>query len=249
MGAKPIIYFDGHYVSADAALMADLTPGRHRKVGVFETLRAVDGKPEFFPEHAQRLQRGLRQLHIVRPWTNAALGSIIRSTIRRNPPFPYARVRVLVFKDRGKVHGAVTVQKYLPPSQRQYRRGLRLKIIKTKKPATARWANVKSLDYRLFKNAMDQAQGQGYDDAFLLNAKGHIFETTRANVFIILDGKLRTPPLSSGCLNGIIRRYVLAEAYRQRLPVVEEPLTTAMLRQAQEVFLTNSLVGVIPVAR
>ena len=115
-------------------------------------------------------------------------------------------------------------------------------LIKTKRAANRRLAEVKSLDYGLFAKAYAAALSRGFDEALLLNNRGHIFEASRANIFWIKDGILCTPPLSSGCLNGITRQQIITQARRLKIPLKEEILTPQLLRKADEVFLTNSLI-------
>ena len=85
----------------------------------------------------------------------------------------------------------------------------RVCLIKTNRTANDRLADVKSLDYELFAEAFVKPKSQGFDEALLLNRRGHIFEASRANIFWVKDKVLYTPPLSSGCLNGITRQQVI----------------------------------------
>ena len=120
-------------------------------------------------------------------------------------------------------------------------------MIKTNRPANDRLANVKSLDYELFAKAYAQARAQGFDEVLLLNRRGYIFEASRANIFWIKDNVLYTPPLSSGCLNGITRQQVIKQAKILRISIKEKNLTPKILKEADAAFLTNSLIGIKPI--
>jgi len=246
---KYIFYLDGQYLKAEQGLLDVFTPGRIRWHGAFETMCALDGKVEWLEEHLQRLLRGLKALRVRHHYTLPALKRIVRRVARRNPSIKLGRLRAMVFEAGHTVHCAVMMLDYQPLSSEQYRAGLKVSIIKTKRPATARWADVKSLDYGLFASAYDKARSSGYDEALLVNAKGHVFEASRANIFILSGGTLITPPLTSGCLDGIVRRQVMAFARRFGIPVLEKDLTVPVVRSAQGIFLTNSMVGMVPVAR
>ena len=245
--AKYIFYLDGQYLSADQKLLYAFTPGRGKWHGVFETMRAARGQAEYLDEHLSRLRQGLKVLKIRHDYTMDGLKRIVRQVIKQNPSIKLGRLRVMVFTEGKTVHCAVMILKYDPPSSQQYREGLRISVVKTNRPATARWADVKSLDYELFADAYERAKTAGYDDALLVNSKGHVFETTRANIFIRWGGKLLTPPLTSGCLNGIVRRRVIAAARRLNIPMLEKNLSVAMVKNAQEVYATNSMMGVIKI--
>jgi branched-chain amino acid aminotransferase len=127
------------------------------------------------------------------------------------------------------------------------KKAYRVCLIETNRAANDRLADVKSLDYGLFAEAFAQARAQGYDEALLLNRSGFIFEASRANIFWIKDKVLYTPPLSSGCLNGITRRQVLKGAKSLKIPVKEGSLTPEILKGADTAFLTNSLIGIKPI--
>jgi branched-subunit amino acid aminotransferase/4-amino-4-deoxychorismate lyase len=117
-------------------------------------------------------------------------------------------------------------------------------LVKTDRAGNDRLSNVKSLDYGLFAKSYEIARSQGFDEALLLNRHGHIFEASRANIFWIKDSVLYTPPLRSGCLNGITRQQVIKQAKKLRTTVKEKDLTPQVLKKADAAFLANSLIGI-----
>lgn len=96
-------------------------------------------------------------------------------------------------------------------------------------------AGLKTTSYAENVVALARAKDQGASEAIFANTAGHLCEGTGSNVFVVLDGRLATPPLSSGCLAGITRELVCEVA-----DVVEEDLTLSVLGDADEVFLTSS---------
>lgn len=246
---KVTVYFDGKYIKADPRLLGAFVPGVLPFNGVFETIRYAGGVIEFIDEHVGRLMAGLKILSIRHGFSVSGLKAVLRQVVKKNSGIKSGRLRLMVFQAGGHTHCLATMAVYHPPSAQQYRRGLRLKLIKTRRPATARFAGVKSLDYTLFARAHQQALAAGCDDALLVNAAGRVFEASRANIFIVREGALVTPPLSCGCLNGIGRRTVMAIARRLGIKVREQNLTPAMVRRGGKIFLTNSLMGMMPVGR
>lgn len=107
----------------------------------------------------------------------------------------------------------------------------------------------KSLNYLENYLARQQAQQAGYNDAFFLNPAGNITECSTANLFLIAQGKLITAPASEGLLPGIMRAKLLSLAAKLGLVAEERPLSKQLLQQAETVFITNALLGAMPVAR
>jgi branched-chain amino acid aminotransferase len=88
------------------------------------------------------------------------------------------------------------------------------------------------------------AKNMHCNDAVVLNVNQRIADTTLSNIFILLDGSWRTPPLSEGPINGVMRRYLLSQLKKDGIPVEELPLTPEDLDQAQEIILTNVMSGI-----
>ncbi len=243
---KLIFYLDGKYAKADLKLLNSFTPGHHHWHGVFETMRVCGGTAESVDAHLSRLLKGLKVLKVKHAYTSNYLKRIIRGVISKNPAINLGRLRLMIFTEDNDVHCTAMVLPYAPPSAKQYQVGLKLTVIKTKRKPSSKYADVKSLDYSIFADAHKHAQASGFDDAVLLNTKGHVFESTRANVFIAHEGNLITPPLSSGCLNGIVRQEVIKRAKLLKISVYEQAITLKMLQRAEHIYLTNSLLGIIP---
>lgn len=241
MASKSAIFIDGKYVDAGEDLIRAFTPGDLSGDGVFETIRTVKGRIEFFDEHLGRLFKGMRVLKIKCRYSPAQLKAIARRVLKRNSSMPLGRLRIIVMAG-APAHCVVTAVPYVPYTDTQYRRGLAAAVCKTSHPAGARHADVKSLAYARFA----AQYRKGSDEAILVNARGHVCEATRSNLFCVYKGVLMTPPLSSGCLNGLQRRRVLEVARASGISVAEKNITPAMLQKADHIFLTNSLIGIIP---
>jgi branched-chain amino acid aminotransferase len=97
-------------------------------------------------------------------------------------------------------------------------------------------ANYKTSNALIYAIAAQQAKANKWNDALLCNTHDHIIESTIANIFWIKDDKVYTPPLTEGCVAGVMRRYVV-----QKIAVAESILTTEILQQADAVFLTNAI--------
>ena len=102
----------------------------------------------------------------------------------------------------------------------------------------------KSLNYGEQILELRRARAKGFDDCLFFNERGYVTESTRANLFIIQSGKLITPPVSDGLLPGIIRQKIV-----DHFPACEEHITREQLTSCQGAFLTNSLLGVMPISQ
>ncbi len=241
------LFLDGKYIQPGDQLLDDLTPGRRPLRGVFETMRARQGRIVFCDEHLKRLSDGLKCLGLKDPLSPRRWKTVLRRLLKQDP-FAHSRARILVWREGRCLRYAAMVLKYEPPSRSQYRRGMRVVTAATNRSASSRQARVKSLDYALFADAYQRAAALGFDEALLLNAQGHVFEASRANIFVVQNGVLLTPPLGSGCLDGIMRAHVIRKALRHKVPVRECSLTVNGILHSDGAFITNALIGTMPLA-
>jgi branched-chain amino acid aminotransferase len=109
-------------------------------------------------------------------------------------------------------------------------------------------AGLKTTSYADNVVALARAADQGAIEAIFANTRGELCEGTGTNVFVVVDGVLRTPPLESGCLAGITRDLVIEWCLEYGLPVVEESMPLDVIDVAEEVFITSSTKDVMPVA-
>ncbi len=242
-----MLFLDGKYIQPDDKLLDELTPGHRRLYGVFETMRARQGRVIFCDEHLQRLSDGLRCLGLENPLSRRRWKTVLRRLLKQDT-FAHSRVRILVWREGRCLRYAAMALKYEPPSMSQYRRGIRVVTAATSRRASLRQARVKSLDHALFADAYRRAAALGFDEALLLNAKGHVFEASRANIFVAQNGVLLTPPLGCGCLDGIMRGRVIRQALRHKIPVRECNLTVKDIIHSDGAFITNALIGAMPLA-
>jgi branched-subunit amino acid aminotransferase/4-amino-4-deoxychorismate lyase len=108
---------------------------------------------------------------------------------------------------------------------------------------------LKSLNYLLYLLVRTRAEERGYEDAILTNGAGEICECTTSNLFFFRQGRLETPALSSGLLPGILRQALMECLEEAGQPVYEVRITPEALPGCEEVFVTNSLVEILPVGR
>jgi branched-chain amino acid aminotransferase len=247
---RPVIWLDGKFVKAGDSLLHSLTPGILKAKGIFETMRAQKGRILRFEDHFRRMSRGLKVLSIRRVVSFAAIRQNIRHVLKANC-LKDARVRLMVWQKGGhaspiggRLHCAVIAAALQPPSVRQYAKGFKAMLTGGHRRRTP--VPIKSLDYRIFRQSLQKARAAGCDEALLLNRKGELIEGSRTNIFLVKDGVLLTPPAAGGCLPGITRQAVLDRARRLKIRCVSRPLKAMDLLEADEAFLTNALLGIMP---
>ena len=238
------IYLDGQLVKADRDLMDALTPGCVARRGVFETMRTYQRAVFAWSEHLARMERGMRRLNIRPPCTRRQWHSHLQGLLRINQ-LTQARVRLAVWDDDKRSRAAIVVQPLKAYPGSQYRRGFHAIVSGIRRNRT-RHSHIKSLDYGPFRRAFLEAKKQKRDEAILLNNRNELTEASRSNLFYVKRGDLHTPAVSCGCLNGITRQVVICLARQAGIPCKTVRAGLRRLTGADEAFLTNSLIGIMP---
>lgn len=233
-------YWNGRLAPAEEVRIAPDDAGFLFGDGLFETLRADDGRPRDLSAHLDRLSAGLRRLGIAPPESRCDLGRAV-TEVAKAAPRPLARLRITV--SRGTAAGPtrlITASPYEPPGEPVAAILLTGSRIDSLSPL----AGLKSLCYQTNRVVLRQAEARGAFEGLLLNEHGRLAEGSRSNVALVLPDGIFTPPESEGCLPGTVRRRLL-----ERGAIRERPLTLEDLAAAEGLLLMNSLIGVLPVSR
>ena len=255
--AERVLWVNGRYVSGDEPAVRADDRGLLYGDGFFETVRLYGKEPFRLSEHLERLRRSCARFGISLGLTEEAVRGVLaellfctglsktsaRITVTRGPHtgdlgLPASSAPTAIIEVRPLV---------LPPPQ-WYERGLRLHVSEFAVSPQHPLAGHKSLNYFIFLAARDAARRAGADEALLLDPTGQVVEAATSNIFCVRKGLLRTPPLDSGALPGVTRRAVLELCHAEGLPCREVPLPLKEVATSDEVFLTNSLVELLPVA-
>lgn len=242
---KIIHYLDGYLQESLEKHLERLTPGCLNGPGMFETMRTVKGEVFLLEPHLKRLTAGLQLIGLSNPLTAERWRMVIQKTMEANH-LKEARVRVMVWQDGPHTECSVIVRPLILPSAAVYRKGYKLAVVDERRPLT-RLSHVKSTDYGIFWRALEQAQVRLCDEAVLLNEDGKIAEASRSNLFWIKNDVLYTPSVAAGCLAGITRQTILKIARAQGLKVRLVKASLKSLLAADAAFVTNSVIGVMPV--
>lgn len=251
------VWLDGRVVDAADARVPVTDHGLLYGDGVFEGIRAFGRRVFRLADHLARLRVSAAAIGMALPLDEAGLRDVVLATLRalgRDDAY----VRLVV--TRGE--GALGVDPSSCPRPRAFCIAAEAAIFPAEKLAagldlvTVSWRRpgldvidprVKSLNYLNNALAKQEARQRGADEALLLNAAGAIAEASVANVFVLHGRTLATPPPTDGCLEGITRRTVLELAPGLGLAAGERSLSRTDLLGADEVFLTGTGAGIVPV--
>src|SRR5262245_15812201 len=253
------IYIDGKYYGERDAKISVFDHGLLYGDGIFEGIRAYDGRVFKLKEHIDRLFYSAKGILLTIPMSHRDMMDAVVETCRRNK-IRDGYVRLLVTRgvgtlglnpNRCKKPSVIVIadQVQLYPAE-LYARGMEIVTVATTRNLhSALNPAIKSLNYLNNILAKIEANNAGCEEAIMLNAEGFVSECTGDNLFIVKDGQLFTPPLSAGALYGITRRTVMEIAAESGCSVSEPNLTRYDLFNADECFLTGTGAEIVPVVK
>lgn len=249
------------YINYNGSILGEETPvasahnrGLRYGDGIFETMKLIHGEIQLEKFHFERLFESLKALQFVLPadLTPEFLKEQIGLLVTRNEVRHAARVRLNLFRKNGGLYDLsdhtpefVIEALPLPDNHLQFSpRGLFVDIYPDARKACDRFAGIKSNNYLPYLMGALFAKQNNLDDALILNDRNRICEATISNVFWVRRNKIFTPPLSEGCIAGVMRRHLLSLLRKHNFDVEEKSLEVDELCEAEEVFLTNAISGI-----
>lgn len=240
-----MIFLDGQYQKIGRSKLDTLAPGVVSDDGVFETMLIYQRQMIDFDSHWKRMEQGLKLLGRKALLTQQQAKQVMEELVEKNK-LTVARVRIAMWRDGKQKRISIVAVPQEMLSDRDIQKGLKGCVSSVVRNRT-RTSHIKSMDYALFRRAYEVASDQGYDEAVLFNAQGFLVEGTRTNIFFIKNKELFTPAIYCGCLSGITRRKIIKIAKAQAMKCYTGKWTSKDLMTADEVFLTNSGGGILPV--
>lgn len=253
------IWMDGKLVEWRKANIHVLSHGLHYASCVFEGERLYDGVIFKGREHSERLIRSAKLLDMAMPWTADQIDQMKEEVVKANK-LTNAYIRAIAWRGPEQIGVSAQATKthmacaawdwgtYYSAEKRE--KGIALKTSKWRKPApdTAPTESKASGLYMIGTISKHAVEREGYDDALMLDYRGNAAEATGANLFVVKDGTLITPP--ADCfLNGITRQTVIQLAKDMNIPFKEDFIKPGDLKNVQEIFLTGTAAEVTAVGR
>lgn len=253
------VYLNGKIVPSKEALVSVFDHGFLYGDGIYETMRVYDRVIFMLNEHLQRLHRSASLIGLTIPIDADGLKIAIYETLIANA-LGNAYVRLTISRGQGELGldpdlcpqatVAIIAQELREYPKAYYENGISFIIPNTRRNLKeAVNPQIKSLNFLNNILAKIEAKKQGAYEAVMLNARGKLTEGTICNLFFYKDGVVCTPSLACGILDGITRGIVIELAGREGLSVKEGAFTRADLYSAEEVFVTNTTMEVMPVSK
>ncbi|KAA9040676.1 hypothetical protein FW778_01150 [Ginsengibacter hankyongi] len=218
--------------------------------GLFETMKIVGGKIINKDFHFERLFNGiaLMQFDIPKNFHTAFLFNKIIELVKKNNHVALARVRLMIFRGNGGIFDPENLRpNYIveswPLSNQMTlnENGLVVDVFPGAKKSCDNFSNLKSNNYLPYVMAGLYAKKNKLNDCIVLNSFDRVCDSAIANIFIIKKDKIITPPLSEGCVAGVMRRWMLEKSGLKKYKILEKNLSVNDIENADEFFLTNSI--------
>ncbi len=218
--------------------------------GLFETIKIVNGRITLKNFHFERLFHGLIILDFEIPLylTPIYLEKEIIKLALTNGHSASAKVRLVLFRDKGDLYDPENHHPHFiietssqSDNTKLNTNGIVIDIYPHTKKSCDILSNIKTNNFLPYVLAAIYAKKNKLNDCILMNVNDNICETTIANIFLIKDNLVYTPSLKEGCIAGVMRRWILENVKLFNNAVIEKQISVEDLRQADEIFLTNSV--------
>jgi branched-chain amino acid aminotransferase len=239
-----VVFHNGSMLPVEEVRLSPGQAGLMSGWGLFTTMRIIEGIPFAFERHWKRLTRDAQRTHCPFPYSQETVYGQLNEVLRANRVREgCARVYVIqnqvgFWRSDEKLPAAdlLICSADLPP----HKEPVRLALREHGRHAASPLAGVKVTSWLNNVWNLYEAQQSGYDEVVLLNERGEVAECTAANIFCVREGRVLTPPLSSGCLEGVTRGVVLETGPGAGVPVEERTLRPEDLYSAEGVFISST---------
>ena len=254
-----MINFNGTLLSQDANILTQNRAFLYGD-GVFETVKIINNKILFLEDHYFRLMSSMRVVRMEIPmnFTMEYFEEQILSVVSANSLSATSRARITVYRNDGGYYlplnntvsfliHAVSIQNTSYSIEKQH---YEVDLYKDFYVTKQLLSSIKTTNKIINITGSVFANENGLDNCLLLNDSKNVVEALQGNIFMLLGSKLITPPISEGCLNGVMRKQILNLAKKlEKLEVVEEPISPFDLQKADELFITNVIKGIQPITQ
>ena len=246
------VYLNGEIIRAAAADVAITDSSYLYGIGLFETMRAVDGTVFRLADHLARLNASAETLAIANSYSDEQITQAVDEVLTANK-LSDARLRLQISNGAVKSDGTtetnllVTATEFTPYPAEYYEKGVRVALTDFRQNPTDPFCGHKTTCYGPRLTALKNAHEKLATEALWFTTENFLAEGSISNVFLVKDGALYTPPVQTPVLPGIARKTVIEIAEAENIPCHEQPLQIGDLLAADEVFLTNVIMEVLPV--
>ncbi|NWF71778.1 MAG: aminotransferase class IV [Nitrospirae bacterium] len=256
-----LIYLNDRFVKEEEAVVSVFDHGFLYGDGVYETIRSYGNRIFMRDQHLDRLRRSAGGIGLTIPIPEQKWPGLLHEAMTRNDvgnDRSDAYLRITITRGAGGIGldpalcptptVVIMTKPLAPPSPQTYQNGVSLIVAKTRRNLpTALDPQIKATNFLNNIQAKREAIAAGAFDSILLNWESHLTECTVSNLFFVQAGRLCTPALACGLLDGITRDIVLSLARESQIPVDEGYFGVEAIHTADECFITNTSMEVVPV--
>ncbi len=246
--------YNGHLISLYEPAISFTNRAFRYGDSLFESIRYSKGKVMFLADHIKRIKLSMTILRMNVPaeFSTPNIEALILHLLNENSISSDARIRLTVFRNDGgyytpdtnDISFLIETEALETEGYALNQKGLWVDVYAEIKKPISKIANLKTGSALLYVMAGLTKKSLKLDDCLLINENGHIIESISANLFVIKNGALYTSPLTDGCIEGVMRKQILALASLNRILTFEQSLTVNTLMNGDEVFLTNAIKGI-----
>lgn len=242
-----LVSWNGVLIEDSQPIVTAMGEGFTYGYGLFETMKVVEGHILSWDEHMERLIKSCKALGIPLLYDEVSLKSYAAAVILGNQ-LVTGSIKLLYAKNKEHYDILLTVNqnRYIQP---MYEEGFSICIAESKRNPYSKLTYVKSNNY--LENLLEKelANKKGFQEAVFMNIHGFVSEGTYTNIFFIKNQTIYTPSIGCGLLPGIMRHKVIETVEKLQLPMVIGEFTRSQFIEAEEIFLTNSLMEIMPVSK
>ncbi len=248
------LLFNNEFHGIDTPILTASNRGFKFGDGLFESMRMIDNKLQFADLHADRLTAGMKALkiegHVL--MDDYFIRQKCADLAKRNKWTGNARFRLAVYRDGAgfytpEINKAGYILEGIPLKAKQYElnsKGLIIDVFDDLTKPINKFANFKTANALLYVMAGLFKSQHKLDEAIILNQQGFLCESISSNVFVVYEKQIYTPSLSEGCVSGVMRTAVMQLAKMNDIPLIEAQINPEILKEAEEVFITNATQGI-----
>jgi len=249
-----IVYYNGVFAPENSVSISPFNRGLLYGDGLFETMRAYGGRVFRLSQHLERLAEGLLVLRIEPCWPARTIERAVYELLDRNK-LSEASIRLTLFRGDGEGFEPqndrassllISARQFGNYRAEDYAQGFRVHMVSLRRNLYSPLSRIKSINYLDNILGRFEARDNNAQEALFLNSNGWVAEGATANIFMLKNKTLITPPADAGILPGITRAAVLEIARSINWAVQEQTFSPEELLRSDEAFLTNSLMEIMP---
>ncbi|HTG01770.1 MAG TPA: branched-chain-amino-acid transaminase [Nitrospirota bacterium] len=251
------VYLDGRFIASDQAMVSVFDHGFLYGDGIYETMRAYEGRLFLLERHLARLKRSAQAISLRLPLSLEQIGNALNETLKVNE-LRNAYVRMHVSRGPGEIGldpalcpaptMVIVAKQFHEYPASYFEKGVRVALVQTRRNhPLALDPAIKGTNFLNNILAKIESLKKGAYEGIMLNWKGYIAEGTISNIAVVRRGILTTPHKDTGILAGVTREFIIRLAKRKKIPVRETLLLPKQLLSADECFITNTTMEIMPV--